>query len=197
MFCLCISVLGQTQTVTKTPKKSKTFVEVQNTIKSFKNAVDFVASYDKFDDKTTVLVKFGSPQVNKLSAYDIKTMAWVLSSTFAGKGISKQPVSSRLCFDATADHTINFAKTKEIVFLIDDTRLAVGRTGYNLKWLPPGRAMAMIFGQLMEQVCWNLNARQLSALLNAKSIEFKAEPITGFFSENQLLAIKDFQKLIF
>lgn len=191
MFCLCVSVSGQTQTVAEVSSKSKTFDEVQKTVKSFKDAEDFEASYDKFDDKTTVLIKLGSPQIPKLSAYRINLMAWVLGSTFTGNGISGQPVESRLCFDSFAD-TTNFAETKEIVFLLDDKRVAIGQSKYNSKVLSEN-----IMGRHKEEVCWSLDANQLSALLKAKSVEFKAEPITGVFSEKNILRLKDFQSLIF
>lgn len=193
VFCLCISVLGQTQAVEAPNKRknSKTFDEVQKTIKTLKDAGDFEASYDKFDDKTTVLIKLGSPQIPKLSTYRINVMAWVLSSTFAGNGISRQPVESHLCFSSFAD-TTNFADTKEIVFLLDGKRVAVGQAKYNSKALPEN-----IIGRLKEEVCWNLDAPQLNALLSAKSVEFKAEPITGIFSEKNLSILNDFQSLIF
>lgn len=188
--CLCISILGQAQTGTES-NKSKTLEEVQNRIKTFRNAGDFEATYDKFDDKTTVLIKLGSPEIPKLAAYRINLMAWVLSSTFAGNGVSGQPTSSRLCFNAFAD-TTNFADTKEIVFLLDGTRVAIGKADYNPKMLPEN-----IIGHVKEEVCWNLDGSQVSKLLNAKSVEFKAEPITGAFSEKTLLVLKDFQSLVF
>ncbi len=191
IFCLCTSTFGQTQTVADTPSKTKTLDEVQKTIKTFKDAGDFEVSYDKFDDKTTVLIKLGSPQIPKLSAYSINLMAWVLSSTFSGNGISGQPAESRLCFDSFADST-NFAETKEIVFLLDGTRVAVGQAKYNSKVLSRN-----IIGRLKEEVCWSLDANQLSAFLKARSIEFKAEPITGVFSEKNLLTLKDFESLVF
>ncbi|HEV7683706.1 MAG TPA: hypothetical protein VGO68_16380 [Pyrinomonadaceae bacterium] len=190
VLCLGSSILGQTQTAAEA-NKSKTLEEVQNKIKTFKNAADFEAAYDKFDDKTTVLIKLGSPEIPKLAAYRINLMAWVLSTTFVGNGVSEQPVASRLCFDAFAG-TANFAATKEIVFLLDGTRVAIGNADYNPKILPEN-----IIGRIKEEVCWNLDASQLSALLNAKSIEFKAEPITGVFSEKNLIVLKDFQQLVF
>lgn len=191
IFCLCASIFGQDQTGDKAVSKGKTLDDIQAKVKTLKSVKDLEVTYDKFDDKTTVLIKLGSPQIPKLSAYRINLMAWTLSSTFSGSGISNKPTVSSLCFSSFTE-TKNFAETREIVLLLDEARVALGKGQYKISDLPEN-----IIGKHKEDVCWNLDDEQLNKFLNAKSIEFKAEPITGVFTESNLSALKDFQQAIF